>query len=750
MNHYYRYLITILLAGLLSVNGFAQSRKVDSLKDLFANEKQDSNRMLLAYQISRACNNAALYSQGQEYGKQAIELAEKLQASGSKSLLFLAKKTEGKVCINLGNSYEDVADYPNALFYYNKALKLKEELGDKPGVAHAYNNIGLVYENQADYPTSLEYFFKSLNIATDLKDTADMSLGYNNIGTIYLTELNYKEAIIYFLKTMQLSVSQGDKKGEANAYNNLGQAYQGENNSIEALDNYKKCLALRLEINDLDGVAYAYNNIGSVYYIVINQTDSIKKRLIKLYYSKLVPAPTVSNVDLMLMDSALDLHQKALEISKKIEDKYSIVYALEGIGQIIKQRGEYTSALYYFREGASLAKQINTKTEYLNELNNIYECFEKMNKPDSALFYFKEAMSIKDTIFSSDKQKELGREEAKSEFEKQQAVAEAENRRQMAVADEQRKRSQLIIVTGAVGFIMLAFFAFFINQRLKITRQQKTIIERQKESLDTAFVQLEEAKQLVEEKHKDLTDSIQYAKRIQTALFTTEHYLSQHLNDYFILFKPRDIVSGDFYWALEHKGTFYLACCDCTGHGVPGAFMSLLNITFLHQTVVEKAITQPNQIFDTIRATLIEALNPDGSNDTKDGMDAVLCSINFERHLLSAACANNPLWIIRKGEFIEFKADKIPIGEGEEARPFTLHETNLEKGDCIYMFTDGYADQFGGPNGKKYKQAQLKELLMVIHQKPMTEQKELLDKAFADWRGTLYQVDDVCVMGLRV
>lgn len=746
----YRHLYIFLLVGVLYTTVYGQTRKIDSLKNLFENEKQDSTKMFLGYLLIKSCNSAALYQEGLKYGKAAFDLAEKLQASGTLSEMQLAKKTEGKLCINLGNSYESIADYPNALFYYNKALKLKEELGDKIGMAHAYNNLGLVYEDQSDYPTALQYFFNGLNITTELKDTTDMSLGYNNIGTIYLHEQNYKEALFYFFKTLELAETQGDKISEANAYSNLGEVYQLENQYIEALNNYKKGLALRKESNALNGLTFSYNNLGILYKEIISQPDSVKKRLIKLYYSKLVPAPTLGNIDLMLMDTALDLHQRALEISKKIDDKYSVVNALGGMGQVMKQRGEYANALYYFREGAAIAKQINAKSEYYTQLNDIYLCFDKMKKPDSALFYYKQAIDIKDSIFSSDKQKEIGREEAKAQFEKSQAVEDAENKKELAVAEEQHKRAQLIIYTGAAGFIMLAFFAFFINQRLKITRQQKTIIERQKESLDEAFVQLEDAKQLVDEKHKDLTDSIQYAKRIQTALFTTEHYLSQHLTDYFMLFKPRDIVSGDFYWALEHNGIFYLACCDCTGHGVPGAFMSLLNITFLHQAVIEKGITQPNKIFDSIRTTLVDALNPDGSTDTKDGMDAVLCSINFEKHLLGAACANNPLWLIRKGEFMEFKADKIPIGEAEDPKPFTLHEMNLQKGDCIYMFTDGFADQFGGPNGKKYKQAQLKDLLLEIHQKPMKEQQELLDDAFKNWKGSLDQVDDVCVMGVRV
>jgi serine phosphatase RsbU (regulator of sigma subunit) len=745
-----RYIFCFLLTWIFSCNGIAQLAKIDALKNELNSATQDTVKMMLELNLCIECNAAALYSDAINYGKQAVDLGEKLQSSATKSISTFAKKTEGRAAINVGNSYSNTGDYPNALIYYNKGLKIKEELGDKIGMAHAFNNIGLVYENQSDFATALDYFFKSLNISITVDDKHSMALAYNNIGVIYLNQQNFQQAITYYKKGMEIYKALDEKTGVADAYNNIAGIYDNDNKYLEALEYHQKSLAIRKEINYLDGVALSYNNIGNIYNQLITQPDSIKKRFISEYYSNSSTAPTLKDIDMVLMDSSLALQQKALEIGKRINNKYSIVYSLEVIGNVIKQRGQYANALYYYRQGAAIAKQINTRHEYYEQLASISECFEKMGKVDSAFFYYKRAADIKDTIFSSDKQKDIGREEAKADYEKKQAIAEAENKKRLAIDEEQRKRQQLIIYAGTAGILMLGFFSFFIAQRLRITRRQKSIIENQKGSLDKAFVQLEDAKLLLEEKHKDLTDSIHYASRIQTALLTTQKYLDDHLREYFILFKPRDIVSGDFYWALERNGTFYLACCDCTGHGVPGAFMSLLNITFLHQTVIEKGISQPDKIFNNIRTNVIEALNPDGTSDTKDGMDAVLCAINFENHILKAACANNPMWIIRNGEFIEFKADKIPIGDGDETRPFTLHEINLLKGDVVYMFTDGYADQFGGPNGKKYKLAQLKELVLSIHLKPMQEQHTILNTAFSDWKGALDQVDDVSVMGLRI
>jgi serine phosphatase RsbU (regulator of sigma subunit) len=227
---------------------------------------------------------------------------------------------------------------------------------------------------------------------------------------------------------------------------------------------------------------------------------------------------------------------------------------------------------------------------------------------------------------------------------------------------------------------------------------------------------------------------------------------------FFILYKPKDIVSGDFYFALAHKQEnessekFYMCTADCTGHGVPGALMSMLGISNLNESIIEKKLSKPNEILDSVRKGIIDSLNAEGSLvESKDGMDCVLCVYDFQNMTLEFAAANNPLWLLRNGEIIEFKPDKFPVGKyGDELKPFTLQKTDLQKGDIIYTFTDGFADQFGGPKGKKFKYKQLQDLLLSIHTLPMTQQKEKLNEVFEEWRGNLEQVDDVLVIGVKI
>ena len=316
--------------------------------------------------------------------------------------------------------------------------------------------------------------------------------------------------------------------------------------------------------------------------------------------------------------------------------------------------------------------------------------------------------------------------------------------------------SLYVLFIGAVLYLLYRWrTAAFVRERELLEEKVRIRTEQLVQQTEVAESQREIAeaqKQLVQEKAKEIMDSIHYAKRIQTALLTSHDYMTEHIPDeHFVLFKPKDIVSGDFYWALQHRNKFYLATCDCTGHGVPGAFMSMLNISFLNKIILERGITEPHEIINQVRDEIISALNPKGYKEVSmDGMDAVLCCYDFENRKLTFSSANNVLWLIRNNELIEYKADKMPVGKySEQMSPFTLQTINLVKGDVIYTSTDGFPDQLG-KNDKKIMKKNLKEQLLSIHKKPMQEQKEHLNAFFEAWKGDTEQVDDVCVVGVRI
>jgi two-component system, sensor histidine kinase LadS len=292
-----------------------------------------------------------------------------------------------------------------------------------------------------------------------------------------------------------------------------------------------------------------------------------------------------------------------------------------------------------------------------------------------------------------------------------------------------------------------------VEERTEQLNEEKVIAEEQREIAQQQKKIADEQKEVIEESQKEILDSIHYASRIQRAMLTSEEYITKNLPaDFFIFYQPKDIVSGDFYWAVKHQGAFYIATSDCTGHGVPGAFMSLLNISFLNENVIERNILEPAQILTEQRKAIINALNPKGNENSQDGMDCVFTKFDFEKMLITFAGANNGLHIVRDNEMLDFKGNKMPVGlYHEKNEPFTQEEIPMKPGDVVYSFTDGYPDQFGGERGKKFKYKPLYDLLIEIHKLPMVKQKEILQKTINDWMGSQHeQVDDILLIGVLI
>jgi len=299
------------------------------------------------------------------------------------------------------------------------------------------------------------------------------------------------------------------------------------------------------------------------------------------------------------------------------------------------------------------------------------------------------------------------------------------------------------------AYVLLLVIGVWLLVRLQTKRLKAQALELT-EQVRKATKKIRKQKNEIEAAHKDITDSIRYAKNIQQALLPTVESLQDVLPDGFVLFQPKDIVSGDFYWMQHHNDKVYFAACDCTGHGVPGAFMSMIGSSLLDEAVVEKGITKPNEIFFEVRKGFINALKQNEEDGTqKDGMDAALIAWD-KKNTLQVAAALNPVLIIRDGEIHEFKPDRHPVGylTGKQ-EAFTHHELKLEKGDTVYIFSDGYADQFGGPKDKKFMMRNFKKLLLSIQDKTMKDQKTILETTMAEWKGDAEQIDDILVMGVR-
>jgi serine phosphatase RsbU (regulator of sigma subunit) len=298
-------------------------------------------------------------------------------------------------------------------------------------------------------------------------------------------------------------------------------------------------------------------------------------------------------------------------------------------------------------------------------------------------------------------------------------------------------QQRLLLSVSIIGLIIISVLSFSIFKKYKV---QSRLSE-----------ELGKKNHIIETKNEEILSSIQYAKRIQYTLLAHEDFLNIHIAEYFIYFKPKDIVSGDFYWAAKKENKFYLAVCDSTGHGVPGAFMCLLNIGFLSEAINEKGIEKPNEVFNFVRQRLIDNISKEGQ---QDGFDGILICIDHTTKQITYAAANNNPVLIQNKELVELEADKMPVGIGERSVDFKLYTINSMPGDTLYLYTDGYADQFGGPisyrGGKKFKYKQLNELILANSAKSLNDQHQLLKQSFDEWKGDLEQVDDVCVIGLKI
>ncbi|HOS83566.1 MAG TPA: YfiR/HmsC family protein [Bacteroidales bacterium] len=302
-----------------------------------------------------------------------------------------------------------------------------------------------------------------------------------------------------------------------------------------------------------------------------------------------------------------------------------------------------------------------------------------------------------------------------------------------------------IIYLIAIILIVIGTLGYFIFRLYRKTKRINLLLHLKNE-------EIKKQNEQIAWQNKEITDSIVYARRIQHAILPPQEIISQTISEHFILFKPRDIVSGDYYWMTQIQNKIIITAADCTGHGVPGAFMSLLGITFLHEIVHEKQITQSDMILHELREKIIESLNQSGrTEDYKDGMDMALCVIHKDSMTLDYSGAYNPLYIVRNGELLEIKADKMPVGLSEKAHEqFSITSHALQSGDSLYMFSDGYVDQFGGPQNRKFMSKQFKELICSIQHESMESQKEILDRTIETWRGNTKQIDDIIVIGLKM
>lgn len=629
----------------------------------------------------------------------------------------------------LGATVKKTNEHSKAVPYFFKALQLAENESLNEEMGSIMSSIGWYYYGQGDYPKALEYGFKQLKLGEEIEDEWRIASAYNDIGVVYKRQMQHTKAIAYLCKSVRLCEENGETWLMAIAINNIGDVYSNQGNYPAAADYYLKELQLGEGVFNEELMAEAYECLGNTYSSVVSATpDSLDW----IWNKWFLTGPIKKSV---ILDTALRYQQIALEYYKSTNINYDLSSCLNGIGKTLQLQSKYKKAISTYTWAFELAASNGLLEKEKYAALGLYESYKAIEEFEESLQWLEISSNIKDTIFSSDRQMEVGRLESRYQFELKEAAMILEQEKERAVAISEKKIQQTIIWSVSGGFLLLLAFSVFIFNRFRITQRQKKIITWQKE--------------VVDEKNKEITDSIQYAKRIQCAILPAPKLVRQYLEDSFILYKPKDIVAGDFYWIEIVEDKVFFTSADCTGHGVPGAMVSVMCSNALSKAVKELGIHQPAKILDKT-VEILEERFAKSEEEVKDGMDLALCCLNLKTKKLDYAGANNPLYCITRGELKEIKPDKQPIGRYDDRQPYNNHTLDIKTGDCYYIFTDGFADQFGGPKGKKFKYKPFKQLLLDNHDKPMDEQKQLLDKAIEDWRGQLEQVDDICIIGLRI
>lgn len=584
----------------------------------------------------------------------------------------------------------------------------------KHALALALNNKGYYYNNVGDISSALDYYHESLDIREEMGDEEGIASSLNNMGIIYDNQGNSKKALKAYSKSLEIFKKLNNESGIATLLNNVGYVYDNQHDTTKALGYYNESLRLYRKLEDDDGIATCLNNIGSIY----------------AGHEK--------------FEQALAFHQESLRLREKLDDQPDISYSLNNIGGIYQKLGDLKKAEEYSLKSLQIAQSIGYPENIRNAAKKLFEIYKSMGDYQKSLKNYELYVTMKDSITNVQTQRKAVEQDAKHAYEKQKAMDDKEHEKMIAVELEKEARQRVVIIATIIVLILTVIFLAFVFQRLKIARKQRNLIREQNQKLNVVNRE-------ISEQRDEMVASINYAKLIQNALLPLEEYERDVLPDHFIIYKPKDIVSGDFYWFFKKENIVYIAVVDCTGHGVPGGFLTMLGTSFLNEINSTSQVLSPAKILNKLREKIITDLSQaDGKN--KDGMDISLLKLDRENYSAEWAGAHNPLYFINpENEHMEvMKGDRQPIGYTEAQSPFTNHKVKLQKGSLVYLFTDGYADQFSSKSGKKIGYKRFRDELYAIQKLPMNEQKAYLISFFEEWKGNESQIDDVCVIGLRL
>lgn len=758
-----KFIITLLLS-LFVLNVNAQNLVIDSLKKRLSKEPHhDTIRVVDLNELGWQYLDISVDS-SQHYASLAEKLSEELNYTEG---IVSSKSTMG-IVYRLNNEYE------KAIHLLEEIINIRKQQNNFERLTGAYANLGNVYYEMNDFAKALSYYNKGLDVAKTHHQKDKILVLLTNIGASYKAGGLNDLAIKSFNEGLELNKEIKDRQQQGALYLNIATIYDQRGLYPEAYKFYKYAYKIFKEENNIRQMSTALFNLSTSsrnmkdYFsakFYISEMEKIAKELNDPDYFYYI-AETKANFFATQKQYKLALEEadKGLQIVDSINSRHDYGIMLLIKADILTELNRYDDATKLCLEGIQIMKEENDLVELSKCYYTLSEIYNKKKDYEMALNYYNQATNMSDSIHSQEYDNKIAILNSLNELDKTEKELELSNKEKEKVEAENQRKTTLLVAGLSIGILIIILLVFSIRAyRIKqkdnlILNSQKQEIELKNSILEDSNKKIEHQKELIEEKQKEILDSINYAKRIQYALLAHDELLKNNLKNHFVYFQPKDIVSGDFYWATQKtiKETpdshslhdlFYIAVCDSTGHGVPGAFMSLLNISYMNEAINEKHIIKPHEVLNYVRKKLIQHISHDGS---QDGMDAILICFNKTTQQISYAAANNTPILIQNSEIISLPTDKMPVGKGVKDESFNLYSIQANPGDTLFLYTDGFADQFGGPQGKKFKYKALNELLKQNSKKPFQEQQHSLNITFNQWKKDLEQIDDVCIVGIQI
>jgi serine phosphatase RsbU (regulator of sigma subunit) len=749
----------LFIALLVPIQAWPQSNESELIASL-KTAKADSSKARIYASLTEICAIPEI----ENYAHRGLELVERsLRKYPNDEKLV---RTRMNLMANLAFFYGEILDTVRFDSLSSISIDLYKALNDHRGLSTVLNNIGHSHVTRGNYQLALKYYQESLSISESLGDYQSVALRFNNMGDVYGRLGMLDQAIEYLKKALEQYDKANYQYGQALVLSNLSNylAMMGNIPEAERFSGRALALARKHQLDELKGTIY--QNYGNVFQKK-NQID-----VALLYYDSSLAIKKIHNAprevlstmvsiayvqsDLKNYPLAMAFYDSAQVIAEELNIPEQLASILMSRGRLKLSLNDQTGALEDLSRGYQLAKKAGLVRLLVGITEPLAQIYQQKGDYKLAYQYISEYSRYNDQFFS-DRNKEMTLRKVmayESNYQRsldslanaaEQMKAEAEN--QARLQEEKDKQQMLYYGLGAVGIIVILLVVAVANQRKSnaLIRKQKLKSDKQRE--------------LIAEKNQEIIDSINYARRIQQGMLPDKSRFAAIFPDSFVFYLPKDRLSGDFYWSGEvitttesdHLKIFSVA--DCTGHGVPGALVSILGIIYLKLGQSMPSVNSPAQALNLLNEGVHSIFDKDERGEViRDGMDIALGAIRMRDLMLFYAAAKNPIYVVRESELHVLSGDSFAVGKGisETPQPFNDYSFQLQSGDMVYAFSDGFADQFGGEKGKKYKYARFKEFLVSIAHKPGSEQFELLSHEFDRWHVGYDQIDDVTVMGLRI